>query len=232
MKKMSFVFAFLFCSSQAMAAAFTSELFELHSDRAKKLFTAELKEEAKDDQRSEVIEYKDADGKVVYRETSTVKGSQIVKVEIEQKQINQTATVEIKDGKIFFSKTVEGKTKTDSEKLRDTFVMSGNFTHFIQDHWKDLAAGKAIEFRYGVWDRLETVGFELKKKGEEEKDGQKLIILKMKPSSFVIAALVNPLEMKITADGTKLIEMKGRVPPKQKVGDTYKDLDAEVVYKY
>ena len=233
MKKGVFVLGFMLWSNLAYSLPFTSELFELHSDRAKKLFTAESKEEIKEDGRFlAIVDYKDPDGNLVLHETSLTRGNQIIRVEVEQKQLNQTASVEVKDGKIFFTKTVEGKTKTDSEKKRETFVMSGNFVPFIHEHWADLLAGKTVELRYGVWDRLETVGFELRKTHEEEKDGQKLVSVKMKPSSFVIAALVNPMEMTFNADGTKLIEMKGRVPPKQKVGDTYKDLDAEVVYKY
>ncbi|MFN7728679.1 MAG: hypothetical protein ACK5P7_05955 [Bdellovibrio sp.] len=70
------------------------------------------------------------------------------------------------------------------------------------------------------------------KTGEEDVSGQKALVLRMKPSSFIIAALVKPIIFKYASDGSRLLEMNGRVAPKQKSGDSFKDLDAEVVYFY
>jgi hypothetical protein len=213
-------------------ADFTAAFFEQGSGKSKKLFTSEQKTESQNGVDKFVTQYKDLDGTLLFEEKGELEGSKIKKVEIAQKQLGQTATVEVKDGKIHFTKTSEGKTKTSDEKLKDTFVMSPNFQRFVRDNWSDLSSGKTVDFRYGVWDRMETVGFSLFKIGDEEIAGQKAVVLKMKPSSFLIAALVKPILFKFAADGSKLLELNGRVPVKQKSGDSFKDLDAEAVYTH
>jgi hypothetical protein len=54
----------------------------------------------------------------------------------------------------------------------------------------------------------------------------------MKPTSFIIAGIVDPLIFSIERDTVKLLELKGRTLPKKKVGNKWKDLDAEIVYSY
>ena len=232
MKTASFLLVSLLMVSIASWADYKADVFEQGSGKSKKLYTFEHKSTPTEGGESTVAVFKDLEGNVVFEEKVTLNGADLVKSEISQNQIKQSALVEVKDGKVFFSKTVDGKTKTSDEKLGKTFVMSGNFQKFIQKNWADLSAGKTVDFRYGVWDRQETVGFGLTKTGEEDIGGQKAVVLRMKPSSFIIAALVKPVIFKYAADGSRLLEMNGRVAPKKKAGDSFKDLDAEVVYSY
>lgn len=180
----------------------------------------------------ETLTYKDPEGNVAVEEKYWLDGTQLKKAEIQQKQLGQSAVVEVKDGRVYFEKTADGKTKKSDEKKEDTFVMSGNFQRFVRDHWADLAGGKTVNFRFGVWDRMETIGFDVVKTGEGEFMGQKTIILKMRPSSFLLSALVKPLQFHFAADGSKLLRSSGRIAPKQKSGGGWKDLDAEAVYLY
>lgn len=221
-----------FLASTAFAD-YTAEIFEMGSNRQKKLF--ELKVTlgpVENGLRNVTATYSDTAGNVAVEEKGVVKGSDIVKVDINQKQTNETATVELKEGKAFFTLNQDGKSKTESEKVKDTFVMATNMQPFITDHWKDLMAGKTIDMRYGVWFRQETVGFSLFKISEKGEGEQKRVVLKLKPTSFIIAALVDPVEFTLNHDGSRILELKGRVSPKIKKGHSYKDLDAEMVYKY
>ena len=54
--------------------------------------------------------------------------------------------------------------------------------------------------------------------------------MKMKPSSFIIAALVDPVLITLSKDGKDLLEIVGRVTPKRLVGGEYEPLDAEAVF--
>lgn len=173
-------------------------------------------------------------GKVFLEERTQLKADsgQIVKVETDQNQTGVKAVVTF-DGKTAkFQKTEGGETKTDDETVKGDFVMSANFQRYIHSKWKDLQAGKTVSFRYGVWERMETVGFQVTKMKDEDKDGAKTTLLKMKPSSFIIAALVNPLEFRFNEDGSRLLEMKGRIQVKAKDGAKFKDQDGVVIYKY
>lgn len=178
------------------------------------------------------VTYVDTDGKAVVEQKITVDGSKIITDQVTHHQTGQKGLIEVKEGKVFFTKTADGKTTTKEEKIEDTFVTSGNFQRFVKDNWAEIMKGETISFRYGVWDRQETVGFKIFKDGEV-KDGDKTLVrVKLKPSSFIIAAIVNPLIFTFPANGEHILEMVGRVPPKQKSGDKWKDLDAEVVYTY
>ncbi len=205
-------------------------LYEQASQRKKELFLYQLEEQAAVGGLHLKGTYRDLEGQTVFEETAVLKGIEIQKVEIEQKQTAQKAVVEVKDGKIFFSKTTDGKTSVKEEALQAPFVMSSNFRFFVKSRWAELNGGKKVAIRFGVWDRQETVGFEIFQTGEGKVGSQDSVVLKMKPSSFLIAALVKPVIFKFSKDGSKVLELNGRVPPKRKTGSEFKDLDAEVVY--
>lgn len=227
-----FVLASVLIMAQTGSANYSATLFEQNSNREKKLYTFDVVNT--NPAAGEVqTTYKDLQGNVVVQETSVLKGSELVRTEIDHRQLGQKGIVEVKDGKAYFTKVdKDGKSTTKEEKLGKTFVVSANFQKFVRDNWEAISGGKTVEFRYGVWDRQETVGFEVFKIGEEMIGEQKALALKMKPSSFLIAALVKPIIFKFAADGSKLLEMNGRVAPKRQEGNSWKDLDCEVTYQY
>lgn len=226
------IFLALTLGMQTAFADYTATVFEQNSGRQKKLYTFQFKSTEKDGKEDIHVLHKDLEGNVVAEEKAKVEGSKLQRYEIDHKQIEQQGLIEVKDGKVFFTKTVGGKTSTNEEKLQDTLVANANFQKFIKDNWDQIKDGKEIAFRYAVWDRQETVGFEIFKTGTDKIGEKEVLVLKMKPSSFIIAALVKPIIFKFEADGSKLLEMNGRVVPKRKDGSTYKDLDGEVVYTY
>lgn len=228
----AFLFVWITFFLGAARALDSGVVYETNSSRQKVLFTYEKERSEKDGSENVHALYKDPSGQVVWEERSQLRGSQIVKVEIDQKQTGQKGLVEVKDGQIFFTKTEDGKASTKEEKLASTFVMGANFQKFIRDNWETISQGKTLSFRFGVWDRQETVGFEIFKIGDATIGEQKAVELKMKPSSFLIAALVKPIHFIYAADGSRLLIRRGRVEPKRKDGSSYKDLDAEMVYSY
>jgi hypothetical protein len=231
MQGIALVLASFIISIQAYG--YSGILYEQNSGKKKQLFTMNVDlGKNEEGQETAKVTYKDNDGNLALEENIILDGSKVIRDEAIQKQLNQVGLMEVKDGKIFFSKTEDGKTSTKEEKLEEPFVTSANFQRFVRDHWEQIIKGDTISFRYGVWDRQETVGFKIFKIGEEKVEDKTIILVKMKPSSFVIAAIVNPIIFKFPADGAHLLEMNGRVPPRQKVGDKFKPLDAEVVYSY
>ena len=98
-------------------------------------------------------------------------------------------------------------------------------------------AGETISIRLPVLDRLETVGFKFFKEKDATLDGVKMTVIKMKASSFVIAALVDPVlfyfhPTEIRPEGHKCVQVVGRTVPKRKDGNKWKDLDAVMKFKY
>lgn len=210
-------------------ADFKATIYEKNSNKTKKLYTIEntAKENGEITEMTTVT--KDANGEVVITEKGQVKGAELLSYEIEQKQLGETGRIQVQDSKINFSWQKGDKKKQDDEKLEKNFAGALSFVRFVQKNWGDLSKDQTIDIRYGVWDRLETVGFTLKKVSEDKTAGTAKI--QMKPTSFAISLLVDPIYFTFTQDGSKLLELVGRVAPKIKVGSSWKDLDAEVIYE-
>lgn len=229
---MKFVFAFAFLLSHFALANehATAEVFEQKTNFGKKLFDMDIQVTDKDGVSNTVALYKDLNGQVAVEEKGIVKGDQMVSFDVDQRQTQEKGHIEIEGDKAVFTYEKDGKKKTSEEKIKGSFLTAANFNYFIATHWKELTSGETVEVRFAVWFRLETVGFKIFKTGEAERNGQKLVTLRMKPSSFVIAALVDPLNLSYSADGKHLMELSGRVAPKLLKNGSWKDLDADVRY--
>lgn len=174
-------------------------------------------------------EFLGTDGSLAATETVTYDGGKVVKMELDHKQTGELGFFEIKENKLHFSLTKDGKTKQDDEPFEANTVSTDETAPFIQKKWAALMKGEILGIRFPVISRLETVGFKFFKDREDDKH----VYIKMKPSSFVIAALVKPLTFKFEKEGEhRLMEVDGRVTPKRREGNSWKDLDAIFVMKY
>ncbi len=211
----------------------TGEVFKKDSSRKELLY--KFKNIIQTDDKNLTVsdaQFLDLDSKVVVKETSHRQGSKLVKYEMEHLQTNRKGSIVVDNGNILFNLEENGKKKSvETEKLKDNFVVGHTLLPYVSEHWKEIMDGKTIDIQFGVWDRQETVGFSLFKIGQEKLNEQDVILLKFKPTSFVISALVDPVIFKFSMDGKQLEGMIGRVVPKKKDGEKWKDLDAEVIYK-
>jgi hypothetical protein len=126
-----------------------------------------------------------------------------------------------------------GKRKTDSETLQPDTLVGDMIPYFIVAHWQQLMRGEPARFRFIASSRLETVGFKLVKEAEVMWRGRAAVRLRMEPSSFVIAQIVDPLFFIVEKEGAhRLFEYVGRNTPKLRAGSDWKDLDARTVYDW
>jgi hypothetical protein len=210
-----------------------SKIYEAGSNHTKPLFEMVREERTDGDQTTIIESFTDLQGNEVFRGETKLQGGKFASYDLQQKQLHESAKILAKDGRIFFEYTQrDGKVKKDDEKWQDSFVLGAFLVRFVKAHWDELLAGKDIDMRFGVPDRRETVGFKIFKEEEKKIDGHDVIVAKMKPTSVIIAALVKPLYFYFDKASGKLLEFRGRVLPKQKDGDHFKDLDAETVYTY
>ena len=230
------VFTFGIVALAANDPGFTAKIFDPESNKQKLLFTYQHASESKGDVRTVTNTYKDKDGGIAAIETvEFVKDGDREKVRryhMSQKQLGAEGDVEVKDGKVLFTYKVDGTEKKAEEKLTDDFVVGPAVTAHLQRNWATIVKGDKVKVRFAVPDRKETVGFDYFKDREETINGTKTFVIKMKPSSFLIAALVKPLYFFYTTDGEKLVEVHGRTQVKQGVSGSWKNLDAVTTYEY
>jgi hypothetical protein len=165
-------------------------------------------------------------------EETTLEGGKLLRYVQEQRQLGARGELELRDGKAWFSWTQAGKTEKDSEDAAENLIVGPTTVSYLQKNWETLMKGDTVPARWAALDRKETVGFKFFRIAELKWNGQDAVQIKMKPSSFVIAALVDPLIFTFDKDGKHLLELVGRTLPKQKVDGKWKDLDADIVYRY
>lgn len=226
------VTSLLISTAQAADIVDTGKVYAKDSHRKDLLFNLKRVETLKDGQTQHVTEtFTDPSGKEVVRMDGDFKDGKIYSYTLNQPQTGVKGMIDVKDGHANFSYQEAGKSpKTSDEKLDGVFVIGLSFKNFIKDNWDKLLKGDDAVMRFGVPERQETVGFKFFKDKEMKMDGKDIVVFEMKPTSFVIAAIVKPLFFYYDKNSGNLIEFIGRTIPKEKDGNSFKDLDAETVY--
>lgn len=230
---MTLVIALLFPVFGFAQTASTATLYDLKSNQQKKLFTLNILITPENGDYRTEAKFVNPSGEVALVEKGLVRDAQLLTYEIDQKQTQEKGRMRVEAGRIYFEyEGPGGKKKKADEKVSGFILGTSNFNGFIWKNWDELTRGKALDVRFAVWDRLETVGFTVQKIGEMEKAGERWMELRMKPTSFLIAALVDPIHFWYSLSDKQLRVMKGRVAPKQFRDGKWRDLDAEAIYTY
>ncbi len=207
-------------------------VFEAETNRSKLLFVWKRSETSVGNQQIiRAVHLNPDQTEAVVEEVHFEKG-QLTRYFQDHKQRNEKGSLAVRNGKVHFSYIKDGTVKEDEEDLTDNFVVGPILFDYLKVHWKILLAGEDVSVRFAALDRLETVGFKFFKVDEKKVDGNELVVIKMKPTSIIIAALVDPLYFTFTKKEAVPIEYRGRVLPKARVNGKWEDLDAEVVYQH
>ena len=189
-------------------------------------------------------EYTYPDGKPAARERVVYDGDDLVSYALDELQIGAAGTVKVRRdpgnparSALLFEYTKDlasgGKPKTSTEALRNDTLTSDMVAPFLRSHWAELSNGEKVKCRYVVVPRRETVGFTFVKESETTSQGGAVVIIRMEPTSPIIARLVDPVFFTLEKDGQhRVLHYVGRVTPKAKAGNKWDDLDATVVFEW
>lgn len=219
-----------FCATAGAELRYTAKVYDM--DKKNLLYNYRSESEASGDKVIVNNHFTYPDGKpATHEEITFEKDEHVSMYKQEQSQLGATGSIEIGGGKAKFTWTKDGKTKTSTEDAGSDFIVGSQIPLQIGENWASLMKGDTMKRRLAVLDRRESVGFNFSKEGEGESDGKKSVIIKMKPSSFIIAAVVSPLHFYMSEDGQTLYEIKGRTTVKKDLGNgKFGDLDADIVY--
>ncbi len=128
----------------------------------------------------------------------------------------------------------EGTTKkSGSEKFLNEILTSDMVVPYIVAHWDAVLAGETVKCRLVSVSRAETVGFKFFKESETTWHGKPVIVVKMQPSSIIIARLVAPLHFIVEkAPPHRLLQYTGRTTPSIQKDGKWDDLDAVTVFDW
>lgn len=184
----------------------------------------------KDGKRLVVTVYTDKEGKELAREENTLEDGKLLRSFYKQSQVNEQGEVELKDGKARFTFTDADGTETDSEDIVPNMILGSMINEHLFTNWDALMKGESVRVRYLAIERCETIGFKFFKDVEHVVAGKPVVDILMKPSSFIIAAIVDPIRFTITKDlPHRLVTVVGRTPirwPKNQPPQNRKDWKA------
>lgn len=200
------------------------------------LFHFERNEENVGSTRTVQATYHNPQGEEAVRQKVQYTHNELVEFEVDDFQTHQKSLVQTRDQELFFSQFQEGRSepiKTSHEKYSPNTLVTDQLSPYFRTHWQSLLQGETLPIRLIVPQRLETVGFDLYKENETTEEGTPAIVIKMKPSSFVISLLVKPLYFTVEKNEPhRTLKIVGRMPPKVKKHGNWKDLDASLIFQY
>lgn len=163
-------------------------------------------------------------------------GEQVRSYEVEQKQTDERVSIEIKKDQAEVSYSEKGESRKTQFKVIQPFIVPANFVAYIMKNWDQLKSDKKTLVQFFVWQLHDSYKFDLIYRGAEKVEGQELEHFTLKPNSFLLSFLANPIEMWFDPNTKRIMRYIGRVSPKLTVikGDStkFENFDALVIYTY
>lgn len=197
----------------------------------KNLFTIEA--EVKPEKEGATIfssRYFDADSNEAMTEEAYFYQTRLQRYKVKQSQLNEIYELNVSGKKLTFTVQKNGETRTKTKAAPENLVVGPSFVPFFQAHWKELTERKKVIADLAVMDYMDTFGFEFEK--VETSDNVKGVTVRMRPTSVIVSAVVDPVYFLVQNDGTKILELKGQMLVKLKVGNSWQDFDGRAVFTY
>lgn len=189
------------------------KVFERGTDKKKMIFTYERRISREATTSHEEARYFFPDGKLAYEESYLFRNGAVEVYDYNQKQVNDIGHAEVHGDKISFRFSEDGETKTKEIEDKGLLVFPATIARTLASNWDTLMKGETLQSRFVLVERLDTVGFSFKLKKELVLNGVEAVQVQMRPTSFIIAAIVNPILMTLEKNGGhRLLESDGRLP--------------------
>jgi hypothetical protein len=185
------------------------------------------------------VRYLDKTGNVLIDEQTTYLNGKLVSYTYHQHQTKEEGEIEVRDGKVFYTFTSEGKTQKDDQDAEPSMVVPDMIPKVLADSWGTLMAGDDVKVRFLLLEKLDSYGFKFFKDKERAYAGVPAVDITMKPSSIFIAALAPSFTFTLEkAPPHRFLESNVRLPirvakknPPQSRND-FQAIDGRVVFEY
>ena len=206
--------------------------YEVGKKSEKYLFKQETKVTITDDN-NRVTESTiwDFDGKVLMRESATIKDGVVTDQVMEQLQINEKYVLSVKDGKVYFETFLNGKSNdSNSIKLTNNFYTGPSLEVFLKKNLDKLKSQEKLKLDFGIFELQKAFSFNIKQTEKVFKDRPDLIPLKMELSSL-LSIFVDPLLIEIDPDTARLTRYRGRTPVRIMNKGKLEPFDGDIYYE-
>lgn len=208
------------------------KIYELNSGRKNALFT--MNADLRTEKGLTVFNssYIDRDNVEVLTEEAVFEKLKLQKYVINQKQLGESYSLNVTGDTMVFEVTKQGEIKTKSRKLPTNLIIGPFFVPFMQQHWPQLLRGEKVRAELAVLEHMDHFSFVFEKIRDKSVNGIVAVLVRMKPRSSLVSSIVRPIYFTVKADGSAIIELKGRMLPKSKIGSRFVDFEGEAVFSY
>ena len=209
------------------------KIYELDSEKKTLLFT--MNAELNTSKKGNTVftsTWHDPDQNEVMTEEANFNGLELQNYLVKQKQLDETYELEISSNEMHFSVNKEGQIKKKTRPLPANLVIGPSFVPFLKLHWAEIQNKKIVEATLAALDFMDVFRFEFEKLRDEKLNGNDVVIVRMKPHSSLVSSVVRPMYFVVSSDGSRILELKGRMLLKKKIGKRWHDLEAEAVFFY
>jgi len=219
-------------SAMAQDFRIQGRLFEIDAPRTKPLFTFTLSGHTLEGKYTRMeTDYRDLDGVLTAHEKIGFRDGRLQSYAFEIPNQGEIGKMEIVDERMRFSWNKNGEVRTEEESVPENLIVGPTIVPFLRENRERILAGESLRARLAVLDRMETIGFRFTKVEEKMRDGRAVVMVRMRPSSFVVALVVKPLDFLVDKETFRLLEYRGRtLPLRQETDGTWTALDVDAVY--
>jgi hypothetical protein len=178
----------------------------------------------------------DPAGKEQYNEVIIAKGSMPLKQTAEMGQTKRHLEIEVKEGRVYLrtrsnSPDNDEKPREDHETLPPHLISGALAEQFAVENWKAIEAGETVYAKMAIMEIREIISFKFWKREITKYQGRDVMIVMLKPSSFFISLIVDPIALYLDIKDKKMIHYIGRTPMWKIIDGSLKALDAEIVFE-
>ena len=212
------------------ASVFAREGDAPKTDAATPLFTFERTIATTNGQTVADVRFRDRAGDSAVTEQVTYAGRSVVRHELVQHQVDERYTSTVSGDDAVFEIERNGETsRTRHNWTPDTLTVDQLRSH-VTAHWKQLMRGEEISFRLVALTRARIVSFTLKRHKTTERGGRPAVGIRMRAGSFLVRWFAPEIDMVFADEGRTLLESRGPLPVKIKLGNQWVDLDGRMVW--
>jgi hypothetical protein len=238
MKNFALILSFAFTvATSAVAHAAILKMYPIGKTSGPLLFTQKKTERDLGDGKKEFKSVvTDPEGKEQYNEVIVAKGSLPLKQTAEMGQTKRHLEIEVKGDRVFLrtrsnSSENNEKPRENSEPLPRNFISGALAEQFAVENWNALMAGETVHAHMAIMEIREILNFKFWKKEVIRFKGREVMVVMLKPSSFFVSLIVDPISLYLDTKDKKMVHYIGRTPMWKNVDGNLKALDAEIVFE-
>jgi hypothetical protein len=217
------VFSSLLWVTASAAADFQlrGTLYKLGSNRQEKLYTWEMKVCSN----VWTSRYRRLDGTLVVEDETRFVGQRLAEYSYVRHTMGERSSVRVKGSQLEFKYRRGNEIKSETLTTEGAFATGPAVFSLIQQHLRELRAGKEFEFEFGVLDRLDYFTFRL---SDESRPGSNSSIIQIRASSPFVRMAVAPIYVTLSKEG-KFRGIAGRSIVMEMIGNKRTPIDADLV---